>query len=195
MRDDRLSNTIIAIAVAAVALIVCIAWFISPSSDKRPPYGLRSGQEEAFQMLVGWHRGGTSRNGNELLRISAFNSPGVARQYSVLESGEERDARECWNWATQDTVIRQLTPEDIQGIRTAASRLPESSEDPSVEHLVVVSFWQGAKWITRSYDSELLPPEMQRILEIIHSREDRLIDLLGKNLKVNPRPVAVEIRQ
>jgi hypothetical protein len=189
MSSDRLSNTIIAITAAAIILILFVVWFITPPSElPRAPWGMRSGKEEAFQMLVGRHTGGTKRNQNELLRISVFTHPSVARQYSVLESGEEFDAREVWNWATQDTVIRQLTPADLQEIRKAASQLPTTNDDPPVEQLVVISFWDGTRWLTRSYDTESLPSEMQSIFEVIHRRENRLIELMQQRLKENPPP-------
>jgi hypothetical protein len=121
-------------------------------------------------------------------------NPSMAQQYFVKSTGEETDFRNVWNWAIQSQDIKQLTTEDLKGIHKALSELPPKSDDPLVQRLIVISFWQGGKWTTRSYDSEALPEPMTRILGIIHRRESPFNELFEEWLKENPFPTQTIIK-
>ncbi len=106
-----------------------------------------------------------------LLAVSAFPSGGTfALEYFVTESGRERDLRNVWNWAIQDTHSKQLSEIALKSLRSAIRDLPSESMSPPIDRLVVISFREGTNWVTRSYDSSALPNPMRQIYNIIGER-------------------------
>ena len=107
----------------------------------------------------------------DLLAVSAFPAGDrFALQYFVSKTGQENDVRDVYNWAMQASRCKQLSLADLKNLHAALDQLPAKSTSPPIERLVIVSFRQSSKWVTRSYDSRALPNSMRRIYDIIGER-------------------------
>ncbi|MFI5175042.1 MAG: hypothetical protein ACHQKY_09305 [Terriglobia bacterium] len=118
------------------------------------------------QTDVAWHLQRT-----DLLAISVFpRGDRFALQYFVTESGQETDYRNVYDWAIQAGHQKQLSEGELKILRSVIHDLPTESVSPPIERLVIVSFHEGASWVTRTYDSNALPKPVRQIYDIIGER-------------------------
>ena len=128
---------------------------------------------EDFRYYLSVHTNDTawSIHQTNLLVVSTFpKGYAYAMQYFVTESGTERDRREVFQNATQNSHQRQLAEGDLKSLRSAINDLPITSTLPPIERLTIVSYSDGTNWVTRTYDSDTLPKPMREIGNIIGVR-------------------------
>jgi len=154
-----------------IVFLLLLAGPWAQAENPLPPDFQHYPQTEAFQAAIRFQTDeAADQQLANLLAISVFRSNGAVLMYVVGKEGQERDVRRIYKWADQASHQKQLTPSAMQDLRGAIHELPTESVLPPIEHLVVVSFAAEGAWITRSYDSQALPPAMRRIYEIIGER-------------------------
>lgn len=90
-------------------------------------------------------------------------NPRVAMVTTMTSEGEVHSVRSVFNWADQAGRWSQLTTDDLRLLMATIEELPKAAESPPLEFVVVVSFQQKGKWLTRLYDRRNPPPELTRI--------------------------------
>ncbi len=131
-------------------------------------------QNAYFQNIVGMQTDDSVLNGHRsnLLAISAFVGDGsnaFAVQYSVTENGLECDFRNS-TLGMEDDQSKQLSAANLADLHSAIKALPSENEFPPMGRLVIVSFRDGATWVTRSYDDKDRPQALRKIYDIIGER-------------------------
>lgn len=112
-----------------------------------------------------------NRHNANLLVISAFRrGSSSALEYFISQSGEVVDQRHVFNWAIQARRQRQLSAENLASLRATLRELPAGSPPPPLERLVIVSFRDGANWVTRLYDSTNLSKPMRKVYDLVGER-------------------------
>ena len=145
---------------------------------------------DGFRYLLTFHSPESWRETNDILRISSFTHSSTVRQYHVSSSGDESDVTEIWNWSTRGGRIRKLEPANMAQLQQLLAALPGATGEPAVERLIVVSFKDGKRWRTRSYDRASMPDPLKSIFALIESRPDLLPELLMRELQKSPAATA-----
>jgi hypothetical protein len=157
--------------VIVIMLILALESPCAQRDPEAPNFSIYSQSESFRYHLRSQTDAAAHLRDSNLMAISAFPSGDrFALRYVVTESGQEVDYREVYNWASQASHRRQLSEIELGSLRAALKELPLESESPPIERLVIVSFREGDNWVTRSYDSAMLPNPMQRIYDIIGER-------------------------
>jgi hypothetical protein len=155
----------------AILLIAACASFRSEAAPTAPDFSKYPQTESFMYYLSGQTNAAWNLQRTNLLMISAFPSGGgYALQYFVKESGRERDHRFVYDWAVQASHGKQIAETNLAALRSAVRQLPAESVSPPIERLVIVSFREGTNWLTRTYDSDVLPKPMRQIYDIIGER-------------------------
>ena len=127
-------------------------------------------QTHTLQPLT--HRTGPRHSWTNLLVLSTLQAEGrFALEYFVGEEGQcysHRNRGLGWNSA-QGT---NLTPAQVSGVRKALRELPATYATPPIERLVLLSFQDGNRWVTRSFDFNDRPAALQTLFQIIGERRD-----------------------
>ena len=149
-------------------LLACTAFYFRQPDPNFSSYP----RTAPFEYYLRHHSNSPSRSQQaDLLAISAFpDNDGYSIEYLVNESGQEWDCRNVFSHAIQASQQKQLTALQLQALRSALRRLPRKSMTPPLERLVIVSFQDGANWVTRTYDSDALPRPMRQIYDIVGER-------------------------
>jgi hypothetical protein len=106
-------------------------------------------------------------NRTNLVLVSAYEDQArTVTEISVGENGQEQHHRTSQG-AVQGTESRQLTPLELQSLRSTLGGLPAESVYPPLDHLVIVSYRDGTNWTTRTYDSAATPVALQGIYDLL----------------------------
>ncbi len=107
-------------------------------------------QTHTLQPLT--HRTGLRHSWTNLLVLSTLQAEGrFALEYFVGEEGQcysQRNRGLGWNSAQ----VTNMTPAQLSGVRKALRELPATYATPPMERLVLLSFQDGNRWVTRSFD-------------------------------------------
>jgi hypothetical protein len=128
-------------------------------------------QTRMFKWIIEAHA-----KGSAVLVISSLLDAGGSRHnYYVNQSGREEDDI-LTNDGGDGSVVsgrgseeKQFSADDLKNLRSAIKGLPSGDVYPPMEHLVVVSFHDGATWVTRTYDQTKPPDALKRIYDVIAS--------------------------
>lgn len=106
---------------------------------------------------------GPRHSWTNLLVISTLQADGrVAYEYFVGESGQcysHRNRGMGWS----NTKGTNLTDVQLSRVRTALRELPANNATPPIERLVLLSFQDGDRWVTRSFDFLDRPAALQTL--------------------------------
>ena len=94
--------------------------------------------------------------------------PSVAMQTRVNAEGEVYTVRSVFSWADQASRWSRLSTDDLQLLLATIKELPKGAQSLPLEFIVVVSFQQDGKWITRLYDRRKPPSELTKIYKFAH---------------------------
>lgn len=123
-----------------------------------------------LQKFVGMHLGNDrfTQNRTAVVAISTLlGGDGAAQLESVAPNGRGWFVRDVFNWAMQNSGQRQFTTQQLDQLRQAVHDLPDQNSYPDVGHLVIVSFREGSRWVTRCFDQRNPPDALKRIEAII----------------------------
>lgn len=139
-------------------------------------YVLEGHRKASFMEIEGIPRPGANAAKPLLFVMSRFyrDSGGIFLLYFVGTTGYYANCRdvirgsssERLKGATQDARGEQLTPEQFTAFKEALRKLPDANFYPPLNQLVIVSFRDGDKWITRS----LRPEDVKGIHGVLEER-------------------------
>ena len=163
--DTCMRQMLVVLLVLAFASVRAEDASAAPDFSKYP-------QTESFRYFVGGHTNAAWHlQCTNLLVISAFPSGDrYALQYCTTESGKVIEYRDVYKWAIQSLHSKEIAETNLTSLRSAIRQLPAESVSPPIERLVIVSFRRGTNWITRSYDSGVLPKPLRQIYDLIGER-------------------------
>jgi hypothetical protein len=130
------------------------------------PQAAATSPMNGLQEFVGMHLGDDrfTQNRTAVVAISTMlGGDNAAELESVAPNGREWFVRDVFNWAMQNSGQRQFTPPQLDQLRQAVRDLPEQNSYPDVAHLVIISFRDGPRWVTRCYDQRNPPDALKRI--------------------------------
>jgi hypothetical protein len=79
-------------------------------------------------------------------------NPRVADQCMVTEKGKVSAHRWVYDWAVQGGYYVQLRDSQLESLKHSVESLPESTQTPPLPDLIIVSFRNGEKWESLTYD-------------------------------------------
>lgn len=98
-------------------------------------------------------------------------TPAIASRFYVRQSDKAEFFEQTH---TTPTEIRtrsnrdlKYTPGQVPALQKALSQMPPSAPKPTLDNLLIVSFWHNQTWTTRIYDRSNLPPQIVKIHQIL----------------------------
>jgi len=123
---------------ALMSLIYSISWFGRKSRD--------------LILYATWFPDGDPRVAN--------------RCFAGVKGGVQAD-RWVYDWAIQGSHTAQLSEPQLESLKNSIKSLPEGAKSPPLADLLILSFREGEKWKTHTYDRKKLPDEVKNIDKII----------------------------
>jgi hypothetical protein len=111
-----------------------------------------------------------------ILIISWFRSKhgSSASLYYVSARGAFFNGHDVYDWALQASSETTLPANDLKRLTELLPKLPESKAEPPIERTVLVSFHDGNKWRTETYDEATLPDQFEAVMKVIGERRETL---------------------
>ena len=92
--------------------------------------------------------------------------------YSVSEDGSNRRSRMVYDWADQAAHVDTLAQSNVTQVLTLCSTLTNVTPQPSIEHLVILSYKKDGEWEMRVLDSSRRSGTLNEIMKILGERPD-----------------------
>jgi hypothetical protein len=92
--------------------------------------------------------------------------PRVAYQCFAGVKGGIETHRWVYDWAIQASHTAQLDEPQLESLKNSIKSLPEGAKSPPLADLLILSFREGEKWKTHTYDRKKLPDEVKNIDKI-----------------------------
>ncbi len=88
-------------------------------------------------------------------------------QCIVNDSGKVFNFRYVHDWATQAFHNSQLQAPQLSKLKAALHKMPTNAATPTRNNLIIVSFRDGKKWMTRVYDRSRPNPQLNAVYQIL----------------------------
>jgi hypothetical protein len=167
---------------ALVVLLVhltCCACRQAPRKETTPSVGsptptqrdLFAGypKTEALDQVVSYHSNAEWHlKRDHILTMTWFlqGRPGVAIECRADAHGFVSTYRSVHERGTQAHQQSKLAEAQYAALQEAVRQLPASAGKPELANLLIVSFRDGDRWVTRVYDRPSLPPQVERLYAI-----------------------------
>ena len=114
-----------------------------------------------------------SQERKQLLSMMVFReTDGYFLQYYLNESGQEYDQRNNLPLGRGGTTGKELSESAMKVVRRALTELPEKNQSPPLAQLLILNYWDGSRWITRTFDRVDCPPAVTTIRRMLGKRFD-----------------------
>jgi hypothetical protein len=173
-RRIDVNNSIVAITLCVILPVAVIAQGISYDKETLDLFA-QYPKSDALDHVAHSHAYHEFLARSHLVFYSTWfldGNPRVAMLTRINADGEAYKVRSVFDWANQAATNWQLTADQLQSLLAATKGLPQSAQSVPLEFLVVVTFQQDGKWLTRLYDRRKPPNELITIYKLAHSAMD-----------------------
>ncbi len=129
-----------------------------------------------FRFQFAWEASTNSVESRErklLLSMMVFREPdGFFLQYYLNESGQEYDQYNNLPLGRGGSTGKEMSESAMKVIRRALTELPEKNQTPPMAQLLILNYWDGSRWITRTFDRSDCPPAVTTIRRMLGKRFD-----------------------
>jgi hypothetical protein len=166
-----------ALCLASAALLALgFIFLVKPATGQEPLLDSETAKLFAdypksgdLDYFVGSHRNMKWVEKAELILYGTWfldGNPQIGMQCLVNDKGAASTGRYVHNWAVQATSGKQLTEAQLESLRVRVRALSEGARTPPLTDLLILSFRDGKKWVTRTYDKRKSLEELRGIYEI-----------------------------
>ncbi len=118
------------------------------------------------RFLPGVPKSATPKPEHVLVAVSQClrgNDPRSVVQYVVLDSGDEFDCRNIYDYAIQATHVNQIPAERMALISKELQNCSVLDDGPQDSEMVIISFQKDSKWITLNKTAASIRPLLKAI--------------------------------